>query len=136
MPRGQADTDKAAAEQKVLDPALRDHPHLFTADRIWLMDGNYPGAERIARLASRTDVLIRLKSDIPLKRTSPILADGSYLAELSGDGVTMAVRVIEYYAEVEGQEVRRCSAWSPTSPTSSSTRLWNWPGSLNGGGTD
>jgi hypothetical protein len=49
--------------------------------------------------------LIRLKSDIPLKRTSPILADGSYLAELSGDGVTMAVRVIEYYAEVEGQEV-------------------------------
>ena len=43
----------------------------------------------------------------PLSRSalSPILADGSYLAELSGDGVTMAVRVIEYYAEVEGQEV-------------------------------
>jgi hypothetical protein len=50
-------------------------------------------------------VLIRLKSDIPLKRTSPVLADGSYLAELSGDGVTVAVRVVEYYAEVEGQEV-------------------------------
>ena len=105
MPDGPAGTDKAAAEQKLLDPALRDHPHLFTADRIWLMDGNYPGAERIARLAAAPDVLIRLKSDIPLKRTSPILADGSYLAELSGDGVTMAVRVIEYYAEVEGQEV-------------------------------
>ena len=89
----------------MLDPALRDHPHLFTADRIWLMDRQLPRRGRIARLASRTHVLIRLKSDIPLKRTSPILADGSYLAELSGDGVTMAVRVIEYYAEVEGQEV-------------------------------
>ena len=50
-------------------------------------------------------MLIRLKSDIPLKRISPVLADGSYLAELSGDGVTVAVRVIEYYADVEGQDV-------------------------------
>jgi len=37
-------------------------------------------------------VLIRLKSDIPLRRTSEILPDGSYLAELSGDGVTVTVR--------------------------------------------
>jgi hypothetical protein len=50
-------------------------------------------------------VLIRLKSDIPLKRVSPILADGSYRADLSGDGRTVRVRVIEYFAEVEGQEV-------------------------------
>ena len=50
-------------------------------------------------------MLIRLKSDIPLRRTSPILADGSYLAELSGDGATVAVRVIEYFIDVEGQEV-------------------------------
>src|SRR5260370_10061487 len=74
-------------------------------DRVWLMDRNFPGAARIARLIARTHVLIRLKSDIPLRRTSPILGDGSYLAELSGDGVTVAVRVIEYYADVEGQEV-------------------------------
>jgi hypothetical protein len=50
MPHGPAGTDKAAAEQKLLDTALRDHPHLFTTDRIWLMDRNYPGAERVARL--------------------------------------------------------------------------------------
>jgi hypothetical protein len=31
---------------------------------------------------------IRLKTDIPLKRISEILPDGSYEAELSGDGVT------------------------------------------------
>jgi len=105
MPHGPAGTDKAAAEQGLLDTAMRDYPHLFAMDRVWLMDRNYPGAARIARLTARTHVLIRLKSDIPLKRTSPILADGSYLAELPGDGVTVAVRVIEYYAEVEGQKV-------------------------------
>jgi hypothetical protein len=105
MPHGPAGTDKAAAEQKLLDTALRDCPHLFTMDRVWLMDRNYPGAARIARLITRTHVLIRLKSDIPLKRISEILADGSYLAELSGDGVTVTVRVIEYDVTVEGQEV-------------------------------
>ena len=45
------------------------------------------------------------KSDIPLKRTSEILPDGSYRAELSGNGVTVKVRVIEYFIDVEGQEV-------------------------------
>jgi len=105
MPHGPAGTDKAAAEQKLLDTAMRDYPHLFTTGRIWLMDRNYHGAARIARLTARTHVLIRLKSDIPLKRISQILADGSYIAELSGDGVTVTVRVIEYFADVGGQDV-------------------------------
>jgi DDE family transposase len=105
MPHGPAGTDKAAAEQKLLDTAMEQYPHLFTMDRLWLMDRNYPGAARIARLTARTHVLIRLKSDIPLKRVSPVLKDGSYLAELSGDGVTVTVRVIEYWADVGGQEV-------------------------------
>ena len=38
MPHGPAGTGKAAAEQKLLDTAMRDYPHLFTKDRIWLMD--------------------------------------------------------------------------------------------------
>ena len=105
MPYGPAGTDKAAAEQKLLDTAMEQYPHLFTMDRVWLMDRNYPGAARIARLASRTHVLIRLKGDIPLKMVSGILADGSYLAEISGDGVTVTVRVIEYWVTVEGQVV-------------------------------
>ena len=105
MPHGPAGTDKAAAEQKLLDTALREFPHLFTMDRIWIMDRNYPGAARIARLTACTHVLIRLKSDIPLKRISEILADGSYLAAISGDGVTVTVRVIEYWVTVEGQDV-------------------------------
>jgi hypothetical protein len=114
MPWGPAGTDKAAGEQRLLDTAMEQHPHLFTKDRLWLMDRNFPGAARIARLAARTHVLIRLKSDIPLRRTSPILADGSYLADLSGDGVIVSVRVIEYYADVEGQDVPEMFCLSPT----------------------
>ena len=84
---------------------MEQFPFLFAPDWIWLMDRNYHGAARIARMIRSAHVLIRLKSDIPLKRTSPILPDGSYRAELSGDGVTVAVRVIEYWVTVEGQEV-------------------------------
>ena len=105
LPAGPAGPDKAAAEQCLLDEAMTCFPALFDPGWIWVMDRNYHGAARIARLIRSTHVLIRLKSDIPLKRTSPVLPDGSYEAELSGDGVTVQVRVIEYYADVEGQVV-------------------------------
>ena len=105
MPHGPAGTGKAAAEQRLLDEAMDQFPGLFAPGWIWLMDRNYHGAPRIARLIESTHVLIRLKSDIPLRRTSEILPGGSYRAELSGDGVTVRVRVIEYFADVEGQEV-------------------------------
>jgi Insertion element 4 transposase N-terminal len=105
MPHGPAGTGKAAAEQKLLDTAMEQYPHLFTRDRIWLLDRNFPGTARVARLIARTHVLIRLKSDIPLRMISPVLPDGSYIAEISGDGVTVTVRVIEYYVQVEGQAV-------------------------------
>jgi hypothetical protein len=105
MPHGPAGTDKAAAEQSLLDEAMDRFPALFTPGWIWLMDRNYHGAARLARMAAVTHLLARLKSDIPLKRTSEILPDGSYRAELSGDGVTIGVRVIEYWVTVEGQEV-------------------------------
>ena len=105
MPHGPSGGDKAAAEQKLLDAAMDEYPRLFTMDRIWLFDRNFPGAARIARLTARTHVLIRLKSGIRLKMVSEIFPDGSYLAEMSGDGATVTVRVIEYCADVEGQDV-------------------------------
>ena len=105
MPHGPAGTEKAAAEQALLDEAMDRFPALFAPDWIWLMDRNYHGAARIARMIRSTHVLVRLKSDIPLRRTSEILPDGSYRAELSGNGVTVEVRVIEYFVDVEGQEV-------------------------------
>ena len=137
MPHGPAGTDKAAAEQKLLDAAMREHPHLFTQDRLWLMDRNYHGAARIARLIARTHVLIRLKGDIPLKQVSEILPDGSYLAELSGDGVTVTVRVIEYDVTVEGQQVPEmfCLVTDLTDvteypgPELAGLYKWRWDGS-------
>jgi Insertion element 4 transposase N-terminal len=105
MPHGPSGGDKAAAEQKLLDRAMEEYPRLFTMDRIWILDRNFPGAARIARLIARTHVLIRLKSDIRLKRASEIFPDGSYFAEIAGDGATVTVRVIEYYVNVEGQDM-------------------------------
>ena len=137
MPHGPAGTGKAAAEQKLLDTAMGQYPHLFTTGRLWLMDRNFPGAARIARLIARTHVLIRLKSDIPLRKTSEILADGTYLAELSGDGITVTVRVIEYFTEVEGQEVPEmfCLVTDLTDideypgPELAGLYKWRWDGS-------
>jgi hypothetical protein len=105
MPHGPAGTAKAESEQALPGKAMACFPALFSPDWIWLMDRNYHGAPRIARMIRSTHVLIRLKSDVPLRRTSQILPDGSYEAELSGDGITITVRVIEYFADVEGQDV-------------------------------
>jgi hypothetical protein len=140
MPHGPAGTDKAAAEQALLDAALVQYPHLFTDGWLWIMDRNYPGAARIARLAAVTHVLIRLKSDIPLKRVSKILPDHSYLAEVSGDGVTVTVRVIEYYVTVEGQDVPEMFClvtdlldWREyPAPELAALYKWRWDGSGTG----
>src|SRR6266567_737452 len=97
--------DKGEAEQVLLDRALKDCPHLFTPQRLWVMDWNFPGVPRIARmLATGTHVLIRVKDGITLKRAGEFLPDGSYLAVISGGGVTLSVRVIEYWVTVAGRD--------------------------------
>ena len=102
---GPSGGDKAEAEQALLDRALTGYPHVFTEGRLWVLDRNFPGVARIKRLIKVTHVLIRLKSDIPVRRTGPFLPDGSYLAEVSGGGETARMRVIEYHVTVEGQDV-------------------------------
>jgi hypothetical protein len=102
-PTGPAGGDKAEAEQKLLDRALSEHRQVFTQDRLWLMDRNFPGVPRIAAmLATGTHVLIRVKSDIRLPRIGDFAPDGSYLATLSGGGATLTVRVIEYHVALAG----------------------------------
>ena len=105
MPWGPAGTDKTASEQALLDTAMRDFPHVFTKGQVWLLDRLWHGTPRLKALAQLTHFAVRLKSDIPLKRISEIYPDHTYLAEISGDGVTMTVRVIEYFADIEGQQV-------------------------------
>jgi hypothetical protein len=97
--------DKGEAEQVLLDKALKDYRYLFTPWRLWAMDRNYPGVTRIkAMLETGTHVLIRVKDGITLRRTGDFLPDGSYLAEISGGGATLAVRVIEYTVTVAGRD--------------------------------
>ena len=97
--------DKGEAEQKLLDGALARYPHIFTPDRLWVMDRNYPGVPRIKKmLATGTHVLIRVKDGITLTRTGDFLPDGSYPAVICGGGHKLAVRVIEYQVSVAGRD--------------------------------
>ena len=99
---------KAEGEQRLLDTMITRYPEVFTSDRIWVLDRNFPGADRIARmLATGTHVLIRVKSDLALPRTGGFLPDGSYCSYLTGGGGRwcLKVRVIEYHVTVGGQDV-------------------------------
>jgi hypothetical protein len=98
---------KAEGEQALLDTMLTACPQIFTASRLWVMDRNFPGADRVARmLAAGTHVLIRVKSDIALPRIGGFLPDGSYYSYLTGGGGRwcLKVRVIEYDVDVDGQD--------------------------------
>jgi len=97
--------DKGEAEQVLLDKALKDYRHLFTPWRLWVMDRNFPGVSRIKdMLETGTQVLIRVRDGITLRREGDFLPDGSYLATVSGGGITLTVRVIEYTVAVAGRD--------------------------------
>ena len=101
---GPSGGDKAEAEQKLLDRALIEYPDVFTDDRLWLLDRNFPGVPRIKRMLDiGTHALIRVKSDIRLIRIGGFASDGSYLVHMSGDGLTLTMRVIEYLVTLDGQ---------------------------------
>jgi hypothetical protein len=102
---GPSGGDKAAAEQALLDRALTEYSGVFTRSRLWVLDRNFPGTARIARMIKVTHVLIRLKSDITITKTGDFLPDGSYMADIGGKDQKIRMRVIEYYVHVEGQEV-------------------------------
>jgi hypothetical protein len=92
---------------------------------------------RLKALAQLTHFAVRLKSDIPLKRASEVYPGHTYLAESSGDGVTMTVRVIEYFADIEGQQVEEMFClvtdlldWREyPGPELAGLYKWRWDGS-------
>jgi len=137
---GPAGSDKTASEQRLLDAAMRDFPHVLAKDQVWLLDRLWHGVRRLRELAGLTHVLVRLKSDIALDMISGIYPGHSYLAETSGDGVTMTVRVIEYFADVEGQKVPEMSSlvadlldWEEyPGPGLAALYRWRWDGSETG----
>jgi len=99
---------KAEGEQALLDAMIARYPEVFTSGRVWVLDRNFPGADRVARmLATGTHLLIRVKSDLALPRIGGFLPDGSYCSYLTGGGRRwcLKVRVIEYHVAVAGQDV-------------------------------
>jgi hypothetical protein len=95
--------DKGEAEQKLLDTALTHAPRVFTPNRLWVMDRNFPGVDRLQRLlGTGSHVLVRLKDDITVTRVSGVLPDGSYRVIMSGGGASVTGRVLEYQVAVAG----------------------------------
>jgi hypothetical protein len=99
---GPAGGDKAEAEQTLLDRMLIEYAVVFTKNQLWILDRNFPGVPRITRMIAKTHVLIRVKSDIRLERIGGFLPDGSWLARMSGGGMSLTVRVIEYHVALDG----------------------------------
>jgi len=133
---------KAEGEQALLDTMLTRYPGVFTDGRLWVLDRNFPGADRVSRmLATGTHVLIRVKSDITLNRIGGFLPDGSYYSYLTGGPPAgrwcLKVRVIEYLVDVEGQDTGEmfCLITDlhdyvayPASQLAAAY-AWRWPGS-------
>ena len=140
MTWGPAGTDKTASEQCLLDAAMQDYPHVLSKDQVWLLDRLWHGVLRLKALAGLTHFAVRLKSDIRLDRISEIYPDHSYLARVSGDGVTMTVRVIEYFVDIEGQKVPEMFClitdlldWEEyPGPGLAALYGWRWDGSETG----
>ena len=133
---------KAEGEQALLDTMLTRYPGVFTDGRLWVLDRNFPGADRVSRmLAAGAHVLIRVKSDITLNRIGGFLPDGSYHSYLTGGPPSgrwcLKVRVIEYLVDVEGQDTGEmfCLITDlhdyvayPASQLAAAY-AWRWPGS-------
>ena len=133
---------KAEGEQALLDTMLTRYPGVFTADRLWVLDRNFPGADRVSRmLAAGTHVLIRVKSDITLNRIGGFLPDGSYHSYLTGGPPgsrwCLKVRVIEYLVDVEGQDTGEMFCLitdlhdyvAYPAAQLAAAYAWRWPGS-------
>ncbi|MFI5065215.1 MAG: hypothetical protein ACHP9Z_14750 [Streptosporangiales bacterium] len=133
---------KAEGEQALLDTMLIRYRGVFTADRLWVLDRNFPGADRVSRmLATGTHVLIRVKSDIILRQTGAFLPDGSYCSYLAGGPPAgrwcLKVRVIEYLVDVEGQDTAEMFCLitdlhdyvAYPADQLAAAYAWRWPGS-------
>jgi hypothetical protein len=119
--------DKGEAGQKLLDDALDKYPHIFTPDRIWVMDRDFPGVPRIKKmLAAGTHVLIRVKDGITLTRTGDFWPDGSYPALICGGGQKVDVRVIEYQVSVAGHDTPELFCLITECATRRCMSGWRW----------
>lgn len=62
-----------------------------------------------ALVATATHVLIRVRDGITRRRAGDFLPDDSSLAEISGSGITLTVRAIQYTVAVADGTPPNCS---------------------------
>ena len=73
---------KAEGEQALLDVMLTTCRQIFSPDRLWVLDRNFPGADRVSQmLATATHVLIRVATS---PRVRPVPARRPPLRYLTG----------------------------------------------------
>ena len=60
------------------------------------------------------------------RRAGDFLPDGSYLAEISGGGITLTVRVIEYTAAVAGRDAPELFCLITECATRRCMSGWRW----------
>jgi hypothetical protein len=88
---------------------------------------NFPGVRRVKRLlAAGTHVLIRVKDGITLRRAGAFLPDRSYLAVICGGGITLTVRVTEYYVRIGGQDAPELFCLITECATRRCMSGWRW----------
>jgi hypothetical protein len=90
-------------EQTLTRRMVEEHPEVFCAGRVFLVDGNFLGAKLIAAIRGEgAHLVMRVKAGITLELLE-WLPDGSYLARL-GVRDPIVVRVVEYDVEIPGKD--------------------------------
>ncbi|WP_157488726.1 hypothetical protein [Pseudofrankia sp. DC12] len=87
---------KDVGEQALLEQ-VAEAPGLRRPDLLHIGDRNFPGADRLERLAADgMKLLVRLPGGITVRRVGDWLPDGSFLADLGAEKVLAGWRVVEY----------------------------------------
>ncbi|OHV20266.1 hypothetical protein BBK14_08515 [Parafrankia soli] len=133
---GPSGGEKSQAEQELLDQILAAWPEVFTFGRLWVLDRNFPGLDRLRRLTGTTHVLVRLKADLTV---TPVvrLPDGSFLADLGTGTKKLRLRVVEYHVTLADEptpelfalatDLLDWQAWP--APALAAAYRWRWDGS-------
>lgn len=100
---GAAAAGCGVGEQTLTAQMLDEHPEVFCAGRVFLVDSNFLGHQLIGKIRTAgAHLVMRIKAGITVRRLE-WLPDGSYLAQL-GVGNPIIVRVVEYNVSLPGTD--------------------------------
>ena len=105
---------------------MREHPQIFAAGRVIIIDRCWPGAELVAAIARlRAHVICRLKSGLDFPLGGP-LPDGSHATRLDTGAGPLPARLIDYGLDTPrdqaGSDRDPDECYSVLTPTRAPTR--------------